>query len=301
MRFVSFRHGGQIRAGVLVGNADRADDCVFDLAAPAMCGALGGTPPDVAALIEAGLARIAGAIAAHGLRDEACLALGEVKLLAPVPRPRRILALAFNYRDAVRERGMEEPAEPVLFIKEPDTVVGPGEPVILPVGVGGVTYESELAVFIGTGGQDIDAADAMAHVCGACVFNDVSASEVIRREKSFVRGKNLPTFGPMGPYLATVDELGDLHRLAVRFEMDGTTLQDGNTADLIFDIPALIAHLSRGQRLEPGDVIATGTPAGVAAMRTPPAWLRPGATMRASVAGLGTLTNPVIEQGVFHG
>lgn len=301
MRFVTFRHGNTIRAGVLVGDASHADDKVFDLASPAMRDALGGTPPDVAAFIEAGLDGIAASIRDHGLRDEACLALADVELLAPVPRPRRILALAFNYRDAVRERGMEEPKAPVMFIKNPDTVVGPNTPVILPAGVGGVTYESELAVFIGKRGQDIAEADAMGYVCGACVFNDVSASEVIRREKSFERGKNLPTFAPFGPYLATLDELGDLRNLQVRFEMDGVVLQDGNTTDLIFDIPSLIAHLSRGEPLEPGDVIATGTPAGVAAMRNPPAWLKPGATMKASVAGLGTLTNPVIEQGVFHG
>ncbi len=301
MRFVTFCHDGRERAGVLMGDASAADDRVCDLAAPAMRDALGGLAPDVGAFIAAGLPEVAARIEAHGLREAALLGLDEVRLRAPVPRPRRIFALAFNYRDAVRERGMDEPAEPVLFMKHPETVIGPGEPVILPAGVGGVTYESELAVFIGRGGRDIPRETAMEHVVGACVFNDVSASELIRKDRGFERGKNLPTFGPFGPYLATVDELGALHDLAVRLEVDGQTLQEGNTADLIFDIPALVSHLSRGQSLEPGDVIATGTPAGVAAMRSPPAWLRPGATMRASVAGLGTLTNPVIEQGVFHG
>jgi 2,4-diketo-3-deoxy-L-fuconate hydrolase len=301
MRFVTFRHAGVARAGVLVGDADDPQDRVFDLSAPVMRDALGGLQPDIACLLAAGLEPVAAAIASHGLRAEAALALDEVQLLAPLPAPRRIYALAFNYRDAVRERGMDEPAEPVLFMKQPATVIGPHEPVVLPAGVGGVTYESELAVFIGRAGQDIDAADAMSHVAGACVFNDVSASELIRKDKGFERGKNLPTFGPFGPFLATLDELGDLHALDVRFERNGERLQSGTTADLIFDIPALVCHLSRGNRLEPGDVIATGTPAGVAAMRSPPAWLRPGDTMRASVAGLGTLTNPVIEQGVFNG
>lgn len=301
MRFVTFRHAGATRAGVLVGDADHPDDRIYDLAADAMRPALGTLAPDVGGFVEAGLDRVAAAIAAHGLRDAACLRRGEVELLAPVPRPRRILALAFNYRDAVRERGMEAPAEPVLFLKDPATVIGPDQPVMLPAGVGGVTYESELAVFIGLDGQDIAEADALRHVAGACVFNDVSASELIRKDRSFERGKNLPTFGPMGPFLATCDELGDLHALAVRLEMDDRVLQDGNTADLIFDIPALVSHLSRSHGLVAGDVIATGTPAGVAAMRTPPAWIQPGATLKASVAGLGTLINPVIEQGVFHG
>lgn len=301
MRFVTFGHDGRDRAGVLIGDGSAAEDRVCDLAAPSMRDALGGIEPDVGTFIAAGLPEVVARIEAYGLRDAAMLGLGEVRLRAPVPRPRRIFALAFNYRDAVRERGMDEPAEPVLFMKHPETVIGPGEPVILPAGVGGVTYESELAVFIGRGGRDIPPDEAMVHVVGACVFNDVSASELIRKDRGFERGKNLPTFGPFGPYMATLDELGDPHRLGVRLEVDGQILQEGNTADLIFDIPALVSHLSRGQSLEPGDVIATGTPAGVAAMRSPPAWLRPGSTMRASVAGLGTLTNPVIEKGVFHG
>jgi len=295
VRFVTFIRADTARAGVLVGDASSPDDSVFDLAADCMAPALEGHAPQVGSLVGAGLDRIASSIARHGLREEARLRLGEVSLVAPIPRPRRIIGIAHNYRDAIRERGMEPPGAPVVFIKHPETVIGPHAPVRLPVGIGGVTYEAELAVVIGKAGRNIDVESALTHVVAAATFNDVSASELIKKEGRFDRGKNFPTFGPMGPFLATVDELGDLQQLRVRFEMDGVTLQDSTTAQMLFSVADLIAILSRDEPLEVGDVIATGTPAGVAAVRKPPTWLRPGATMSASVSGLGTLSNPIVE------
>lgn len=301
MRFVTFAHAGAQRAGVLVGDASNGSDAVFDLASESMAAPLDGVAPQVDALIAAGLARLAAAIARHGLREQARLSLGDVSLLAPVPRPRRIMGIAHNYRDAIRERGMEPPAAPVVFEKRPETVVGPGHPVVLPAGIGGVTYEAELAIVIGKRGVDIAAADALSHIVAAGVFNDVSASELIRKDGCFDRGKNLPTFGPFGPYLATVDEVGDLQRLPVSFELDGVTLQNSSTEQMLFGVAELVEFLSRGSALEVGDIIATGTPAGVAPVRKPPTWIQPGARMCASVGGLGRLCNPVIEGAPFNG
>ncbi|MGP1679543.1 MAG: fumarylacetoacetate hydrolase family protein [Burkholderiales bacterium] len=279
--------------------------------------------------------QIAAAIARHGLREEARFARGDVSLMAPISHPRRIIGIAHNYLDAIRERGIETPVEPVVFIKNPDTVIGPDAPVVLPEGIGGVTYEAELAVVIGKAGRDIGVADALSYVVAGGVFNDISASELIRRDGSFVRGKNLPTFGPFGPFIATVDEIGNLQQLAVQFEMNGSLLQDSNTAEMLFGVAELVAILSRKYRLEVGDVIATGTPAGVAPARTPrrydrgcavprlpfrarssmtpstttanapartpPTWIHPGALMCASVEGLGRLCNPVIKGAAFNG
>jgi 2,4-didehydro-3-deoxy-L-rhamnonate hydrolase len=301
MRFVTFSHQGTERAGVLVGDGSAESDTVFDLAHASMTAALGSVAPQVGALVEAGLDRIAAAIAKHGLREPSRFALADVSLQAPIPRPRRILGIAHNYRDAIRERGIEPPAAPVVFDKHPDTVIGPGATVVLPAGIGGVTYEAELAVVIGTGGRNIEVSDALSHVVAAGIFNDISASELIRKDGRFDRGKNFPTFGPFGPFLATLDELGDVQRLRVAFDMDDVKLQDSSTAEMLFGVAELVAYLSRGTALEPGDVIATGTPAGVAPVRQPHTWIRPGAMLCASVEGLGALRNPVIEGTDFHG
>lgn len=294
MRFVSFRHAGEDRAGVLEGDGAGADDVVFDLAHPAMADALAGVAPHVHALIPAGLPEVVARIAAHGLSDAARLPVREVDLLAPYVPP-RIYALAFNYRDALAERGMAAPAEPVLFMKQASTVVGPGAPILLPPDIGGCTYEVEIAAIIGRRAQNVAREDALSHVVAYAVFNDISASEMIKRDGGFTRGKNLPTFGPLGPFLASADEIADPHALALSLDVDGTRLQEGVSADLVFDIADLVSRLSQAHTLEPGDVIATGTPAGVAGMRKPPAWLKPGSVVRARVEGLGTLVNPIVE------
>ena len=289
MRFVTFEHGGKVRAGVL------APGGVNDLAHCAMQPALSGMPADVASFVQGGLDRVAIAIAGHGLRDEACLPMVAVKLLAPIARPCRIFGIAHNFHCALAERAMPLPKEPVLFMKQPATIVGPGDAIVLPLGIGGVTYEAELAAVIGRGGNDIAEADALSHVAGYAAFNDISASDMIRRDGRFDRGKNLPTFGPLGPWLATADEVPDPQAVRISLTMDGKLLQDGTTARMLFGVAQLIAYLSRSTRLEPGDIIATGTPAGAASARKPPTWILPGATLKVSVDGLGTLTNPVVE------
>ena len=293
MRFVTFQEGGTTRAGVLDAAGEEAT--VVDLAHPAFAGAMPGTAPDVLALVQAGLAGVAAAIAAVEVPEAARLPLAAVRLLAPIERPPLIIGAAHNFRDAIAERGMEPPAAPVVFIKAPETVVGTGEPIVLPAGIGGVTYEAELAAVIGRAGRDIAAADALDHVAGYAAFNDISASELIKQEGNFLRGKNFPTFAPFGPYLATADEIADPQDVAISLSVDGTALQDGTTATMLFSVAELIAALSREYDLVPGTVIATGTPGGVAPVRKPPTWLRPGTTVTMSVAGLGTLANPVVE------
>jgi 2-keto-4-pentenoate hydratase/2-oxohepta-3-ene-1,7-dioic acid hydratase in catechol pathway len=295
MRFITFRHAGVARAGILDGPGT-----VVDLGHESMRDALSGLEPRVERFVEHGLDRVAGAIARHGVAGAARLPLAAVELLAPL-RPARIVGVAYNYYDALAERNLAPPAEPVLFIKKPETVIGPGEPIVLPAGVGGVTYEAELAVLIGRECREVSVADALAHVAGYAAFNDVSASEMIRRDGHFERGKNLPTFGPFGPYLATADEIADPQALALGLTMDGERLQDGNTADMLFGAADLIAFLSRRMVLRPGDLIATGTPAGVAPVRNPPTWMRPGSTLSMWVEGLGTLSNPVVEGAPLDG
>ena len=301
MRFVTFQAGGATRAGVLDGDGAGMLDRVTDLAHPAMRPALNGAAPDMLEMLQAGLPRLAGRIAAHGLRAEAMLDLAHVRLLAPLRNPGRIFAVASNYRCAIAERGVATPASPMLFMKRTETLIGPGDPVVLPDGIGGCTYEAEVAAVIGTRAEAADPADALAHVAAYGVFNDISASEMIRREGSFERGKNFPSFGPFGPFLATADEVADPQRLRIGLRNNGTAMQDSTTAEMLFDIANLIAILSREMALLPGDIIATGTPAGIAPVRKPPAWIKPGDILAAWVEGLGTLTNPVVDGAPLHG
>jgi 2,4-didehydro-3-deoxy-L-rhamnonate hydrolase len=294
MKFVSFSEQGFVRAGVLLGDGADSDQ-VVDLAHPSMRAALRGTAPQVPALIETGLAGAVVRIGAHGLAEDAKLAVSAVTLTAPLPQPRRIFGIAHNYRDALAERGMAPPDKPVLFMKAPRTIIGTGQKVVLPARIGGVTYEAELAAVIGTRADKVSKERALDHVVAYGCFNDISASEIIKADGHFDRGKNFATFGPFGPYLASRDEVKDPHALTVSLKVDGRTLQSGSTRDMLFDVADLVSYLSALQVLEPGDIIATGTPAGVAGLHKPPAWLKPGSTVEVEVEGLGRLHNPIIE------
>ena len=293
MRFVTFLHAGRERAGILLGDAAGTDDTVVDLAHDAMNSALAGVAPQLDAMIAAGLPAVAARLTRDGYPPSACLPLRDVTLRAPLPTPRRIFGVAYNYRDALAESGKAFPSEPFVFMKAGRTVIGPGEPVVLPAGIGGVTYEAEIAAVIGCRAEAVAVEHALDHVAAYGVFNDISASELIRRD-GFDRGKNIATFGPFGPYLATADEIPDPQALRIGLVVGGRTLQDSSTAQMLFGVADLVSFLSREQALEPGDVIATGTPAGIAALRKPPTWIQPGTTMRAWVEGLGTLVTPVI-------
>jgi 2,4-didehydro-3-deoxy-L-rhamnonate hydrolase len=295
MKFVSFSEQGFARAGVLLGNGAGGSDEVVDLAHPSMREALRGAAPQMLALIETGLSGVVQSIRAHGLAETARLAITSVKLTAPLPEPRRIFGIAHNYRDALVERGMAPPERPVLFMKALQTITGAGQAIVLPAGIGGVTYEAELAAVIGSRAEKVSRDRALDHVAAYGCFNDISASEIIKVDGHFDRGKNFATFGPFGPYLASRDEVRDPHALAVSLRVDGRLLQSGSTRDMLFDVADLVSYLSALQPLEPGDIIATGTPAGVAALHNPPAWLKPGSTVEVEVEGLGRLQNPIIE------
>jgi 2,4-didehydro-3-deoxy-L-rhamnonate hydrolase len=295
MKFVSFSEQGLVRAGVLVGDGTGKSDQIVDLAHPSMRKALRGTAPNMLALIESGLPGVVDSIGAHSLAEEARLSITSVTLAAPLPEPRRIFGIAHNYRDALAERGMAPPEKPVLFMKAPRTIIGNGQAVVLPAGIGGVTYEAELAAVIGTRADKVSKARALDHVVAYGCFNDISASEIIKADGHFDRGKNFATFGPFGPYLASRDEVKDPHALAVSLKVDGRVLQSGSTRNMLFDVADLVSYLSNLQALEPGDIIATGTPAGVAALHKPPAWLKPGSIVEVEVEGLGRLHNPIIE------
>ncbi|MCP4620976.1 MAG: fumarylacetoacetate hydrolase family protein [Bradyrhizobium sp.] len=295
MKFVSFSKQGGVRAGVLLGDGAGESDQIVDLAHPSMAKALRGAAPNLLALIANGLPGVVESIDAHGLAEEARLPLASVTLTAPLPEPRRIFGIAHNYRDALAERGMAPPEKPVLFMKAPRTIVGNGQAIVLPAGIGGVTYEAELAAVIGSRAEKVSKDRALDHVVAYGCFNDISASEIIKADGHFNRGKNFATFGPFGPYLASRDEVEDPHALTVSLKVDGRTLQSGSTRDMLFDVADLVSYLSALQPLEPGDIIATGTPAGVAGLHKPPAWLKPGSTVEVEVEGLGRLHNPIIE------
>jgi 2-keto-4-pentenoate hydratase/2-oxohepta-3-ene-1,7-dioic acid hydratase in catechol pathway len=245
---------------------------------------------------------LATVLAAHGLDAVARAAAGAprhpldaVALLAPVARPPKVLAIGLNYRDHVAETGREPPAHQLWFNKQSTCVIGPGAPIEVPQESEQVDYEGELGVVIGRRCRHVPAARAREVVAGWLVVNDVSVRDWQYRSPTFTMGKSWDTHGPMGPWMVTADELGDPHVLRLRTTVNGDLRQDGTTADMVFDCWQMIEHLSTAFTLEPGDVISTGTPAGVGMARHPPAWLRAGDTVRISIDGIGALENPVID------
>jgi 2,4-didehydro-3-deoxy-L-rhamnonate hydrolase len=295
MRFVTFSDPRGRRAGVLTGDIGDDDTRVLDLAHARFADVLRGTPADMLSMVRSGLGDIASRIATAGVSDDARLTLGSVRIHAPLLNPPTIIGVAHNYQCALEERGIDAPETPVVFEKKPFTVIGPDEAIVLPPDIGGVTYEAELAVIIGKEGRDIPASQALDHVAGYAALNDISASELIKADGNFERGKNFPTFAPFGPFITTVDEIADPQRLKVRLDVDGVCLQESSTERMVFSVAELIARHSADTMLEVGTVIATGTPAGVAPVRQPHTWLKPGAVVRMSVEGLGLLANPVVE------
>lgn len=295
MRFalVEVSDGGE-RLCAVVGDGDR----LYDLGGLLREAGAGGGGADVPATpLEAALAlptiggALASALADEAARERAALPEGAVRLLAPLPRPNRILAIGRNYAEHAKESGAEVFEEPIVFLKASTSVVGPDAAIEIPAWMGRVDFEAELLVVLGRGGKNVPEADAMDLVAGYSVFNDVTAREVQRadqgRKHPWFRSKSVDTFGPMGPYLVTADEVPDPHALRVSLTVNGETKQDDTTASMVYDIPTLIAFLSKWFRLEPGDVIATGTPSGIGA-------IVPGDVVEATVEGVGTLRNPVV-------
>ena len=245
-------------------------------------------------MIEQGLQVWQSRIHAYRFSEQALVPFQSIQLLAPLQRPGKVMGAAFNFRDALAERGMAPPAEPVVFFRSGQTVIGPDEAILIPPDVGDVAYEGELAAIIGRRALCVSEAEAMTYVAGYTIHNDVSGSGLLKRDSgNFVRGKNLPATSPLGPWIATPDEVVDPHQIRIKLEVDGRLLQDGSTESMLFRIPQLISWISHRVPLEPGDVIATGTPGGGASTHTPAAWLLPGQKVTVSLEGLGQLVNPV--------
>ncbi|MBX6373336.1 MAG: fumarylacetoacetate hydrolase family protein [Acetobacteraceae bacterium] len=305
MRLVSFRRPGSGDAPVLGGMV--GEDAVVELR-PALAAAMRAAgepdraaaviPDDMVALIADEAAMVAaGRALAFAARPESAglrVPLATVELLAPL-RPGKILGVGRNYAEHAKEVGGPAQAAPRIFLKPTSAIAGPGCTVRIPKSVTKPDYEAELGVVIGRSARDVPEGTALEYVAGYVVLNDVSAREfqfdVSPPQTSFAKG--MDGFCPIGPWLATADEVGEPWRLGVRCWLNGELVQDGNTADMIFPVSRLIAYLSRYVTLEPGDLIATGTPAGSGAFRTPPRWLKPGDRLRIEVERVGVLEHAI--------
>jgi 2,4-diketo-3-deoxy-L-fuconate hydrolase len=223
--------------------------------------------------------------------------LGEALLHAPIVRPAKIICIGLNYEDHAAETGREIPEKPVVFAKYPNTIVGPGEPIRIPPITGQVDYEAELVVVIGRAAKNVPEEEALEYVFGYTNGNDVSSRDLQFSEGGqWTRSKSLDTFAPIGPYVATRDEIPDPQSLSIRCVLNGEVVQDGTTSKMIFSVAELISFLSTGMTLVPGDVIFTGTPAGVGFVRDPELFMKPGDEVTVEIEGLGSLTN-VLEAG----
>jgi 2-keto-4-pentenoate hydratase/2-oxohepta-3-ene-1,7-dioic acid hydratase in catechol pathway len=222
--------------------------------------------------------------------------LDEAVLLAPLPRPPKILCAGLNYRDHAAEAKMEIPQVPTIFSKYHNTIIGPGAPIILPKNSKKPDYEAEFAFVIGRGGRHIPAENWRGHVFGYLCFNDVSARDYQLATSQWLMGKTFDSFAPTGPWITTADEIADPHALDIELFLNGERMQASNTRELIFKIGDLIAFISGVLTLEPGDIVATGTPAGVGFSKKPPRWLRPGDEVMVRIEGLGELRNPVVAE-----
>ena len=249
---------------------------------------------DLPSLLEACDGNLVAAV--EGMSTGPVTALDESELLSPVGRPPAILAVGLNYRAHAAEGGREPPKVPIIFNKHHNCIVGPGDPIHLPAAAPDmVDYEGELAVVIGRAARAVSAADAPGYIAGYTIMNDVSVRDWQRRSPTMTMGKSWDTHGPCGPWMVTSDSI-DPHSCRLVTKVSGEVRQDANTDDLIFDCYAIVEHLSTAFTLDPGTIIATGTPAGVGAFTDPPSLLRDGDEVAITIEGIGTLTNPVIAE-----
>jgi 2-keto-4-pentenoate hydratase/2-oxohepta-3-ene-1,7-dioic acid hydratase in catechol pathway len=294
LRLVSYkRKDGASRLGAL------SDQGVIDLETAAQSA---GVPTDAfsgmsffLAAGESALAQATNLLKAPPLAS--VVPLADVHLLPPVPRPGKIIAVGLNYRDHSMESGAAAPPKsPILFAKFPNSIAGPEDPIVIPAGDPLADYEAELALVIGSKAKAVSAEKALETVAGYMPLNDVSARAWQFSDKQWVRGKSPDTFCPTGPYLTTRDDVPDPHSLSICARVNGVTLQDSNTSKMIFRIPQLIEFISASITLEPGDIIATGTPEGVGAFRKPPIYLKPGDVVEIEIQHLGVLRNNVVAE-----
>ena len=308
MKLYTFEFAGQRRIG-----AEREGQLVDLQAAHTAWLASGdgepGVPPlpsDMLAFLKAGEAAMRAAGQALAFVAEAgaaphqermTYAFDEVRLLAPIPRPGKILCAGINYRGHLEENpGAQLPESPFFFSKLPSVVIGPGEPIVHPRMTSQLDYEVELAVVIGQAMRHVPEPEVMEHIAGYTILHDVSARDIQFKDHQITLGKNFDTFAPMGPCLVTRDELPDPGNLRLRTWVNGQLMQDSTTADWVFPLPRLLSFLSQVMTLEPGDVVSTGTPAGVGVFRQPPIFLHPGDVVILEIESIGRLENPVVAE-----
>jgi 2-keto-4-pentenoate hydratase/2-oxohepta-3-ene-1,7-dioic acid hydratase in catechol pathway len=285
MKLATLTHNGRIQIGAVL------DEQIIPLIHIA---------PTMLALIELGVAGIAQAQTAVQTAANP-IPLTDVQLLAPIPTPpRNVICLGLNYAEHAKESATAKgwditlPTTPVVFTKATTAVTGPTNPIPYnPQVTTELDWEVELAVIIGTPGLNIQAENAMNHVFGYTVLNDISARDLQLKGKQYFKGKSLDGACPMGPWIVTADEISDPHNLAISCRVNGVTKQASSTRYMIFDIPATLAYLSLGMTLIPGDIIATGTPDGVGFARKPPEFLQPGDLLESEIAEIGLLRNPI--------
>lgn len=278
MRLVTFTQSGSTRVGALNETGDIADLTAAGLPAT-MIGLLAGDGIDRARSAMAG-APVIPAAAAH--------------IEAPVPRPGKVLAVGLNYRDHAEEANQPIPQRPIIFAKANTCIVGPGHPIYMPRHSRAVDWEAELCFIVGKTARYVKADEATAHIAGYTIGNDVSVRDWQFHAPTWMMGKSFDTHGTLGPAIVTPDEL-DPGNVSVRLYVNNDVKQDSNTSQLIFGVGEIMEYLSAGMTLEPGDVVYTGTPAGVGGTRQPPQFLKPGDTVRIEIQDLGTLENPVTE------
>ncbi len=278
MRLVTYELDGAVGCGVM------ADDHVVPVPGASVRGVLERGPDHWSELA-----------ASTDARADDAVSLDAVRLLAPVQDPDKILCIGLNYRDHAEETGMAAPVAPVVFAKFRNSLAGPADPIVLPEASKAVDYEAELAVVIGRRCRNVEVADALECVAGAMAFNDVSARDLQMQTSQWTMGKAIDTFAPCGPALVFLDEIEDLHTLRVQTRINGETVQSGTTASMIFTVAEIIAFLSSVMTLEPGDIIATGTPAGVGFSREPPRLVAPDDLIEVEIESVGLLANPVVS------
>jgi len=283
MKLATFTHAGATRIGVVDG------DEIVDLsvAAPDL-------PREMIAFFEAGSDAMEAARAAVG--DGARIALADVKLEAPIARPPKFLAVGLNYADHVAESGMDTPEHPTIFNKQSTCVTGPTDPVHVPKASHVLDYEGELGIVIGRRGRHVSRDDAADYIAGYVVVDDVTVRDWQFRTPTWTMGKSFDTHGPIGPWIVTTDEIRDPHQLDLRTFVNGELRQESNTKQLIFDCFFLVEHFSTAFTLEPGDIIATGTPGGVGILNKPPQILKAGDVVRVEIEGIGEIENPIIDE-----
>jgi 2-keto-4-pentenoate hydratase/2-oxohepta-3-ene-1,7-dioic acid hydratase in catechol pathway len=283
MRLCNFLSDGTLRPAVLSDPGTLIDLAAAD---PALAA-------DPRALLSGDrIARLA-AVAAQA-PETARIPLAGVTLAAPVPRPEKIICIGLNYRDHAEETGEPLPSRPTVFAKFPNALTGPYAPIVIPEASSAVDYEAELGVVIGRRARAVPEAEALSVVGGYLAFNDVSARDVQHWSSQWTLGKTFDSFAPAGPFLVTADEVPDPQKLAIETRVNGVTRQHSSTANMIFTVARLIAILSSVMTLEPGDIIATGTPGGIGAAQDPPRFLAGGDVVEVDIEGIGCLRNPVV-------